>query len=1027
MNYLWRAAAFTWLTIVLVFIVPMRVNADTVLEFDKAGNLTITTEDRIATSSMRYKTLGWTIKEKNQPINATGNHSCRIKLEQYSSKPSKKSGYVITIFKVSKEEIFEKIQAADTKWANCLYKGIDKSGKPATNYVYFDGIMTIVENGVAKGSLSSKCKASGEVYFTESGIKSARNWADKNALSTHFNIPVKFNPNEELLVGKCSISYIEATSRDDLSGGKSLKRLGYDKTFELKAGDNIVKIADLSEKGYTYLGGRVSIRKWTDDSASVSKFGADKVKFKFDNSKHTYQNIVIKVYFFREEAVEEAYTVARDIDEMSKLASVKIYSDEYDVETAIPSGEEVKVSADIQKYGLNAVYLKHSGVVSVPITIAYTDSEGNVCYGTVYVEREYAYYTVEDAVLEDQTQVNVYNDALKGGEVVLTAPAYQMSVTHSDNERWHIKYPSGVLWVSSPATAQAEAERYLPYLQVRNDELKVEGAKTYLSSSYCRTYGSEPVADGNYFTQIRTQTSSIPIVTANGEHESEAVANYYVTAKSISGSSVTDAEPRSEKSQLLVNNMIIHTPIVCVAHCSDDIAYNQQKTPTTYKSLILGRTVTVSITTSGAHTTNKGYGNRSYEKYCESRYVKFPFDVVRGKETIAADTWTKISAKETEFTIPIYVREGDYTIEFKDYAYNVSSIYDGMQYIEKDANLSVTGYGASDSIRVSVIGRVFGLEVTDVVDYPRWKSVFRERDGVTWSGVTYKSGASDKDGTSFDYDMLLPIINGSHPYNTSVNGIGMGYRVKFRLSTIGNFDESDAHIAIVPQFYYTTDGVHQREVDLYYNERIDGKLRYMVKVGSELDLTNVKRAALGGDGEYSIATDEELKAGEYIHNGGSSEAEALYGETGIYSYSLIMLTEQVKTFAGCTKDNFDLKTYKAQQTWYGEYSLPKTVYVLPKGTDLPKTRVTGNEAEFLKGGYIVVKFNIYAIRDGLPNLLYENAANAKKGYCNMWKTESFKNIRRTLAGDIWQFADGQVLVYDRANGLNKDYFSQRTH
>ena len=1027
MNNVMRAMSFTCLVIAIIAIGTVRVNAETVLEFDKEGNLTITTEDRIATSNLRYKTLGWTIKEKKEAINAKGNHSCRIRLEQYSSRPSKRSGYVITVFKVSKEEIFESINESDSKWANRLYKGINESGKSATNYVYFDGIMTVVENGVAKGSLSSKCKPSGEVYFTESGIKSARSWADKNALSTHFNIPVKFNPNEKMLAGKCTISYIEATSRNNLSEGKSLKRLGHDKTFQLKQGENVIEVADLTSKGFTYLGGRVSIKKWSDDASKVTGFGADKLKFSYDNAKHVYQNIIIKVYFIRNVAAEEAYTTARDIDEMSKLAKVRIYSDEYDVETAVPSGEMVNISADIQKYGLNAVYLKHSGVVSVPITVAYTDDEDKVIYDTVYVDREYSYYTVEDAVLEDLTQITVYNDALSGGQAVITAPKYELETDHHEEERWHIRYPSGILWVSSAANAQAEAESYLPYLPVRNDGLSVNGGKTYLSSSYCKGKASEPVHDGNYYTQLQTKISNISVVTANGEHESAATANYCVTEISTDAGNVTADDPHSETAEVSANNMIIHTPIVCIAHCSDDIAYNQQKSPTKYKSLILGRTVRVSITTTGAHTSNKGYGKRNYEKYCESRYVKFPFDVVLNGEKILADTWTLVEAGATVFTIPIYVKEGDYTIEFKDYAYNVSSRYDGMQYVEKDANMSISSYGATDSIRVCVMGRVFGFEVTDIVDYPRWKSVFREADGVTWSKTTYKSGDRNKDGEELENVNLLPIINGSHPFNTKVNGIGMGYRVKFRLSTIGNFDKSDGRIAIVPQFYYTTDGTHQTEVDLYYNEKIDGKQRYMVKVGSELDLQNVKRAALGGDGQYCIATDEELKAGEYIYNAGRSEAESLYTETGIYSYGLIMLTERVKTFAGCGRDNFALKTYMAQQTWYGEYSLPKAVYVVPKGTKLPEGRVTGNEGIFLKGGYIVVKFNIYAIRDGLPNLLYENAVNAQNGYCNMWETEGFKKIRKTLSGDIWLFENGQVLVYDRKNGLNKDYFSQGTH
>ena len=77
-----------------------------------------------------------------------------------------------------------------------------------------------------------------------------------------------------------------------------------------------------------------------------------------------------------------------------------------------------------------------------------------------------------------------------------------------------------------------------------------------------------------------------------------------------------------------INPVAVHTPVVCVGMSTDDIGFNQQIIPTKYKSLILGRTFTVSVGTAGTHLDEKGYGTREYRKYVKARQVKFPFPVV---------------------------------------------------------------------------------------------------------------------------------------------------------------------------------------------------------------------------------------------------------------------------------------------------------------------------------------------------------------------------------------------------------------
>ena len=106
----------------------------------------------------------------------------------------------------------------------------------------------------------------------------------------------------------------------------------------------------------------------------------------------------------------------------------------------------------------------------------------------------------------------------------------------------------------------------------------------------------------------------------------------------------------------------------------DEIAFNQQIIPTKYKSLILGRTFTVSVGTAGTHLGEMGYGTRDYRKYVKARQVRFPFPVVSDGRQIAADSWITILSESAEFLLPVSVPEGDYNISYRSIAINAEKI-----------------------------------------------------------------------------------------------------------------------------------------------------------------------------------------------------------------------------------------------------------------------------------------------------------------------------------------------------------------
>ncbi len=158
------------------------------LKFDEEGNLLMTTHDRKATSKVTYRTLGWIIKRYDMPIDAPGQQYAVIVLRKYSDIEYKDdpedSGYVYCYYYGDKKDIIGSIKKVDKVWFNQLNNYGD--------YVYIDEVMTVCEDGVVKGSLSSSGKASGEVYFTYDGIAGARPWASKESIKTHFDKTVKF-------------------------------------------------------------------------------------------------------------------------------------------------------------------------------------------------------------------------------------------------------------------------------------------------------------------------------------------------------------------------------------------------------------------------------------------------------------------------------------------------------------------------------------------------------------------------------------------------------------------------------------------------------------------------------------------------------------------------------------------------------------------------------------------------------------------------------------------------------------------
>lgn len=839
---------------------------------DSEGNMFMTTRSRIATSSIKYETLGWIVKRGNGPIQEV--EHVYVKLTRY--KPMEvdpeNDAYCYNYFMVSKELLHQKIATVSKEWANDLYQN--------GGTLYLDAVMTVKERGISQGWLSDDGQMRGEVYTTFEGIAGARPWADKEALRTYYDKEISFGGNPNLL--------------------------------EQNESEQIEYVSVSSEIGP---------------------------------------------------------------DQLQGVNSVILSSAIFEVEEAIPSGEAVTVEAFLQKYYYHGIYERHYGIVMVPVTAEVTYelkwNDGKDCSEIVTMEqflevpREYSYWRIKDLYLCYIDGLSVKNEALPNGGYEATG-IYHPNITLIRNHGNYLSVPVEVVKVDGgtidggsrkPEIPEADATLVEPLVGevlVQNDTFIVDGEVWMNGAQKERQTDNPSHLTGRQTCQVKSAALTIPKKKKNSTYETTAIAKYciYEPATGFLG--------KEENAISATNAVAVHTPVYCQGVISDEKEFNQQLTPTSKKSLILGRELMVSVQTTGNHIDKKGYGKRNYQKYADKIQVRFPFPVTYNQMEIAENTWITLLQESISFGLPEAVKEGDYEVWYRSIAYNAIEASTQEQY----ANLNRENNVAYDVIPVTVVGRISDFRITNVVDYPRWEPVFRKEDGSAMGNVYY-AGTSDKNGIKYREEtekFILPILAGSHTDVRVTTAPGLGYHQEFQIQTIGNMGDVDDAIWIKPTFYYVNkDGSGRREVCLYQKETLE-------LFGGAFVLVETSRKTI---------------------------------EEGI-------------------------------QQWSGTYQIPPDVYVVDADIDLKeyvqqKKRIKTTDEVFLRGGYIVVHFEIRTLDAGEAALSYENSQNADAGYCNMWKVEGYRNVRTDGNGVTFFFQDGDVMVFDQTKNMLTDYRVMGTH
>lgn len=539
-------------------------------------------------------------------------------------------------------------------------------------------------------------------------------------------------------------------------------------------------------------------------------------------------------------------------------------------------------------------------------------------------------------------------------------------------------------------------------------------------------------------------------------------------------------------------------------------------------ALVLDMEYTLTMDCSGFNSHFDGYGTQNYARYLEKdgdgdpyMQVMFPFPVqmdIRladgGEESryYIANTWISLKvplssgrkvyrffipswAGETEKAnikfrgITINARENNPEFTMLQEPYNSGLVSDSLKTGKHLETKGERNYVAQTHEVDSVVGRLYGLQVIDISDYPKWQPVFREFDSgrgqysPVLNGNAYHSGLNNQNGFLGRWGSIwtTPTVDGSHPTDSSAGTLGTGYKIRCRMESVGDYFTSLDGISIKPEFYYMNskgeylqeDGSWgkgasgRQEVSVYYNETVGGTKQTLVKVGSAEDRMNQKTLQLTSE-DFGISEDVLEKTAESM--GVSVEKLDVIREQ--FCFSDIKLTSDMRVYYGdkhvsyrkakqgtselnaeyefnpamysqvgtdsalaevLTKDEI----LKSVQQWYGEYYVPSETFVTTKGWDEISEEIQdgfdGSEDCWLDGGYLVINFQPVLTTGGQPRLNYNNSkvyqtpdGNLTETGCNMFVVENYAASKQDSNGRKLQFRDGDVVMYAIVNQRGSD-------
>lgn len=1013
------------------------------------GMIKFVTYDTKATTGITWKTVGFNITRKTCLPNGdpTILPHATIKLDERWKKEKPYGDKVEVTFTIPKDVV----DAALSK------QGFDDIQN--NDILYLHGIHQVM-HGTTPGN----------IYQNLKGISNAEKWNNPDDFKDRFDIQVVYHSAIEKV-------YVEYRT----SSGAIIETKTMPESYWAKAGESI-SVKFLGTKPYNGIDYKLYASRMYR-MASKANIG-NTWRSIYSNTLDEVQNRTMKqqvggvkfiAYMKPKYSAATTELILTDPNPMGVIAADDRDNEQYDVLEGIPTTENLYANVFSENFLMGYKFKLEAGIKIYPVTVTKTynlswtvidpktmksvpKTDTQIVTKTMTVERPYSYTFIENLGVYSIDNAKVNNYALPGSSTTITPSGYtppNIDYESSAELTDHIKEPIYTKTVSlgsqtitdtgsrpdvpdESSLFQATAESKVKKILVKNDRFTI-GDINILSDEYKEDRAPDPneyEMDAEEINENVLFKSGLTIQgqKSNGSFGSDGTITYKKYASVGSFYSDTMTYPING-----INNVVIHTPTVCDAIIESKIRNNQMLSPdTTVASLVLDTSFNINLPTSGDHRYIPGYGYNDYGRYIASRQVQFPFDVYQGTTYIKAGTWISLTSDITQYYLPIWVDEGVYTIRFKSESINAAA--NGAQgNTEALANLSFSNYVAEDTARVQVSGRVYGLNLYDISDYPTWQSAFRLPKSMKHSGFYYPVGTKDRNGadTGINPKYTLTPVNGSHPTAQTIGTIKSGYVTRFSLCTMGNMYGPDDYIRIRPTFYFVDrQGNNRQEVDVYYSETFQGTRQNFVKMGSSLDLLNTHTMRLG-DLLRSVPQ-QEVSVTARIKQLTEKVLQGLPKE--VYTYTNVMIPENMRTYIGTNYTPTGTvpagvdpdKVTKSRQRWFGEYYIPSEIHVLPKGFDILGYGLSHygwdyQEDFWLKDGYILVNFDIETIQNGKRMLSYINPANAANGYCNMWNMEGYQYSKTDAEGNVFQFTDGDYVLYDVRGSAAKDYVSGGTH
>lgn len=595
------------------------------LYFNDNGDLVFSTYDKKASSSTRYRTVGWVVKRYDDGIYAANQQSMTITKSGYlyTWEDPNNPNYIYSTFIIPGQTIMNQMGRVSGEWKQQI---MEYGG-----YVYIDSIMTIVQNNVEQGYLDAQGVYYGEVYNTYEGIRNARAWADGGKLANYYGLQVKYPYKITTLQSQIVVTTIENAVKGSVPEG-----------------------------------------------------------------------------------------------------DFRINSDEFNVEEGIPAGEYINIKGKADAFLYQVKYRNIAGFVNIPVKVITTynlrwvdsggqgHSENQQVERWYYVRRNFSYAELISSDVLNLKNTVISSENINSVKINNTEPGVNSSCVMFGEAAKHLlvnrKYSyanAGVKVIQSrnnqrpsiPMDNQQNlADSTIGELTVWSDRLTING-KLLLSSTPCAVNGKRFIEyDDIPDTNISAENIAIRAMAQNKVRESVGITLQYDSAKN------------RVKKDVSAGNIRIHTPVVSVATLSGNKKYNENIAPRE-NEVVIGEKFTISLGTLGQHLDIKGYGLRNYAPYIRNRYVSFPFSVVYKNRYYDAGCWILINTSSAAMKVSEEVQEGTYQMKCMVVAQNgpnIDGVMDAAWNQGQDtANIDINKYIARASAEINVIGKIYGLTVSN--------------------------------------------------------------------------------------------------------------------------------------------------------------------------------------------------------------------------------------------------------------------------------------------------------------------------